>query len=131
MIMVRMSEEDLRALQTLWPEKEALQKEIALSLSCLHHPLREVWMQRVESSYGSEDLEVDTDAIFAETRHGVWVQTWSFLPRASFDHEQHDLLCATCGVELNNQCLDPDCSADDPHSNGDAYCEEHTVFHGN
>lgn len=51
--------------------------------------------------------------------------------REEEEREPHDLQCATCGVEIKNQCLDPDCDQDHPHSNGDAYCEEHLVSHAN
>lgn len=47
-----------------------------------------------------------------------------FFQEQASEHEPHGLLCMTCGIDLNDQCLDPDCTQDDDHTAEDNMCTE-------
>lgn len=38
--------------------------------------------------------------------------------------EPHDLECSNCGLTLNNQCLDPDCTETEDHASEDLLCSD-------
>lgn len=73
-------------------------------------------------------IAIDDFADLSIEKNGIWVQVWAWVPHGEWDEAQtpelHGLLCMTCGEDLNDQCLDPDCTQDDDHTAEDNMCTE-------
>jgi len=80
---------------------------------------------RARETYGSDDLQIDDDAMIRPTGDGAWVQAWGRVPAAIFVTAADPIACERCGVEiLAGARVEVDLAFQLTHGGGPAECDE-------
>lgn len=104
------------------------------------NPERETYVKTAKEMYHRDgETEIDDNArVSISDDGGAYVMAWVWVNEGELDRdvefeaeeeeevegEPHDLLCVKCGVQRNEQCLDPECRETDHHTRADSYCGE-------